>query len=185
MPGAISFSNSTHFALNPYSREMNPVALPPGRARLSTKPAPTGSARAVNTIGTVRVACSNAATAGLPLERMTSDASATNSAAYSRTSSALPRGPAGIDLRVAADAPTQFLQPLQERCDAGLSLRIVRGLAHEHADAPHPLALLRTRRERPRGRRTAEQRDELAPLLIRSPHQRSAADEQASQAPAL
>ena len=38
---------------------MKPVALPPGRARLSTKPAPTGSATIANTIGTVRVACSN------------------------------------------------------------------------------------------------------------------------------
>jgi hypothetical protein len=33
---------------------------------------------------------------------------------------------------------------------------------HKHADPPHPLALLCARRERPR-RRTAEQRDELAP----------------------
>jgi hypothetical protein len=31
-------------------------------------------------------------------------------------------------------------------------------------DAPHPLALLRPRRERPRNRSTAEHRDELAPL---------------------
>ena len=38
-----------------------PVALPPGRARLSTKPAPTGSMTIANTIGTVRVACSNGA----------------------------------------------------------------------------------------------------------------------------
>src|SRR5262249_34053184 len=35
--------------------------------------------------------------------------------------------------------------------------------AHQHADAAHLLALLRVRRERPRGRRAAEQRDELAP----------------------
>ena len=35
---------------------------------------------------------------------------------------------------------------------------------HEHADAPHPLALLRPRRDRPRRRRAAEQRDELAPF---------------------
>ena len=33
---------------------MNPVALPPGRAKLSTKPAPTGSPMFGNTIGTVR-----------------------------------------------------------------------------------------------------------------------------------
>ena len=32
----------------------------------------------------------------------------------------------------------------------------------QHADAPHALALLRARRERPRRRRAAEQRDELA-----------------------
>ena len=34
---------------------------------------------------------------------------------------------------------------------------------HKHANASHPLALLRARRERPR-RRAAEKRDELAPL---------------------
>jgi len=37
--------------------------------------------------------------------------------------------------------------------------RVLASLAH--ADAPHPLALLRARRERPRSR-AAEQRDELA-----------------------
>ena len=60
--------------------------------------------------------------------------------------------------------PAQLLQPLQERRDAGLKFRIVRGCVQEHADAPHPLGLLRARRERPRSRRAAEQRDELAPL---------------------
>jgi hypothetical protein len=35
----------------------NPVALPPGRARLVTSPLPTGSATAVKTIGRVLVAC--------------------------------------------------------------------------------------------------------------------------------
>src|SRR5262245_61005113 len=34
----------------------------------------------------------------------------------------------------------------------------------EHPDAPHPLGRLRPRRERPRRRRAAEQRDELAPF---------------------
>src|SRR5262249_25884595 len=58
--------------------------------------------------------------------------------------------------------PAQFLQPAQERRDAGSAFRIVRGGAHQHADASHPLRLLRARRERPRGR-AAEQRDEIAP----------------------
>jgi hypothetical protein len=46
---------------------------------------------------------------------------------------------------------------LKSRLPLGSSLA-----SRAHADAPHPLALLRARRERPRRRRTAEQRDELA-----------------------
>jgi hypothetical protein len=58
-----------------------------------------------------------------------------------------------------------LLQGLLERYEAGLTLSIVRGTVHEHADAPHPLGLLRARRERPRCR-GAEQRDELAALPV-------------------
>jgi hypothetical protein len=54
-------------------------------------------------------------------------------------------------------------QLLQERADAGLSFRIVRSRGHEHADAPHPLALLRAGRERVGRCCDAEQRYELAP----------------------
>jgi len=36
-------------------------------------------------------------------------------------------------------------------------------MEHQHADTPHPIRLLRARRERPRRSRAAEQRDELAP----------------------
>src|SRR5215831_14109831 len=54
------------------------------RARLSTKPAPTGSGTITNTTGTVRVACSNGATPALPLARMTSGASATISSVFLR-----------------------------------------------------------------------------------------------------
>src|SRR5262249_43047223 len=78
----------SHFAPMPYSYSIKPVALPPGRASVSTKPAPTGSATCTNTIGTVRTACCNTATAGLPTARVTSGASATNSAAYLRLRSA-------------------------------------------------------------------------------------------------
>ena len=86
--GSISLSSSSHFALIPYSYRTKPVALPPGRAKLSTKPAPTGSTIFTNTIGTVRVSCCNDIIAGLPLARITSGASATNSAAYLRKRSA-------------------------------------------------------------------------------------------------
>ena len=163
MLGAISLSSSSHFAPKPYSYAMNPVALPPGRARLSTKPAPTGSGTITNTIGTVLVACSNGATAALPLARMTSGASATKSTACLRVSSASPAAQRVSIRTLRPIGPAQLLQPLREHRDAGLPFRIVRGQRHEHADAPHPLALLRARRERPR-RRAAEERDELAAL---------------------
>jgi hypothetical protein len=44
---------------------------------------------------------------------------------------------------------------LQERAAASPYFRIAFGQVHEHADLPHPLGLLRARRERPRCRRAA------------------------------
>ena len=41
-PGEISLSSSSHLAAMPYSNKMNPLALPPGCARLATTPAQTG-----------------------------------------------------------------------------------------------------------------------------------------------
>ena len=70
---------------------------------------------------------------------MTSGASATNSAAYLRNVVGIGLAQRYVDPHVAAVGPAQLLQPLQERREAGLSFRIVRGEAHEHADAPHPL----------------------------------------------
>src|SRR5215471_9707272 len=58
-----------------------PVTLPPGRLKLSTKPEPTGSELAANTIGIVVVACFAASTGADPDVAMTSTPSLTNSAA--------------------------------------------------------------------------------------------------------
>src|SRR5262249_53203705 len=58
----------------------------------------------------------------------------------------------------------QLLQALQKCPQACLRRRIVGSKAIEHADAPNALALLRVRSERPRRRRAAEERDELAPF---------------------
>src|SRR5262249_19827649 len=55
--GAISLNNSSHFPLRLYSNCMKPVTLPPGCARLSTNPAPTGSGAIANTIGMSRFVC--------------------------------------------------------------------------------------------------------------------------------
>jgi hypothetical protein len=140
---------------------MKPVMLPPGRARLSTKPPPTGSMALANTIGTVRVARCSACVSGPPAATSTSGASATSSAAYLRKSSVSPAPPAQVDAQVAANGPAGLRKSLVKGRETRLSLRIVGGEVHKHADAPHPAALLRPRRERPR-RRAAEKRDECA-----------------------
>src|SRR5262249_33638055 len=88
--GAISLRSSNNFALKSYSNIMKPVALPPGSARLSTYPAPTGSGTITNTTGMERVACSTGATPELPVATITSGARATNSAAYLRAMAGSP-----------------------------------------------------------------------------------------------
>ena len=147
-----------------YSSMTKPVALPPGCAMLSAKPAPTGSTTLTNTTGMVRVACKVGPTLAAPDDRMTSGASAANSTACLRISSGIARAQAIVDLHVAALAPAQLLQRLRKNPEAGLHVCIVgvHARARDHADAPHRSGLLRPRRERPRRRRAAEQRDELA-----------------------
>src|SRR6266567_3221454 len=65
MFGATSLSNSNHLPASEDSTLVNPVTLPPGRAKLSTKRSPTGSETIVNTIGIVRV-CFKSAAVPLP-----------------------------------------------------------------------------------------------------------------------
>ena len=89
--GAICLSTSNHLPLKLYSNCMNPVALPPGRDRLSTNPLPTGSATLTKTIGTPRVACNSHPNDVVPEDTTTSGASAANSTACLRTASGCPR----------------------------------------------------------------------------------------------
>jgi hypothetical protein len=71
-------------------------------------------------------------------------------------------GPTKVDPHIAALGPTYARKGLSERRDLRLRYGIVLVFRHEHADAPHRLALLRARRERP-CRRAAESGDEFAP----------------------
>src|SRR5262245_40070410 len=69
--------------------------------------------------------------------------------------------PDDVDPDIAVLRPTQLPQALAKRFDAGA--HIGGALApHEQTNFPHSLALLRARRERPRGHRAAEQRYECA-----------------------
>jgi hypothetical protein len=74
--------------------------------------------------------------------------------------------PTKVHSHIAAIGPPQFRKRLRERRIATLPFRIVFVAPHEHADAPHAVALLCACRQRPR-RRAAEERDELATLQSR------------------
>src|SRR5262249_27591153 len=58
----------------------------------------------------------------------------------------------------------QFLQALHQLPDPGLTFRIALREYTQESDPRHHTGLLRASRKRPRGRRAAEQRDELAAL---------------------
>src|SRR5262249_34937932 len=55
MFGAIPFANSSHLLAIDGAKFVKPVRLPPGRARLCTTPAVTGSLTCTKTVGVVRV----------------------------------------------------------------------------------------------------------------------------------
>src|SRR6516165_12039596 len=73
------------------------------------------------------------------------------------------RSPVIVRPDVACFRPTQVLQRLAESRNARLCLRIALGKAHQHADPPHPVGLLRARREWPSQRRAAERYQQLPP----------------------
>ena len=55
-PGTSSRSSSSRFAVNSALKKLIPVRLPPGRARLATRPSLTGSSPTLKTMGIVAVA---------------------------------------------------------------------------------------------------------------------------------
>ena len=69
---------------------LRPVTLPPGRARLDTSPAATGSPAVVVTIGIALVAYLAAKGPGVPWDTMTSTLSRTSSAARAGSRSYFP-----------------------------------------------------------------------------------------------
>jgi hypothetical protein len=161
-PGAISESSSSHLPPSEASKVAKPVMFPPGWLSPGTMPVATGSITSANTIGIVRVCRWSATVAGVEPARMMSGCRPTNSCASSYPI-VVAAVPPKVDPQVAAIGPTQARKRLNERGDATLPLRIVFVAEHEHADAPHAVALLHVRRERPRRSSAAEKRDELAP----------------------
>ncbi len=52
-------------------------------------------------------------------------------------------GEASFDVNIAALGPSALFEPLPKRRKARLRFRVVFGVAHQHADAPHAVCLLR------------------------------------------
>ena len=89
-PGTTSRNSSNRLAAISVDWRDKPVTLPPGRAKLATRPLPIGSFAAANIIGMIDVACFAAITAAVEYVMMTSTLSRTNSAAISVKRSGRP-----------------------------------------------------------------------------------------------
>ena len=159
-PGTTSRNSSSRLPARSVARVDRPVTLPPGRARLATRPVPTGSPATANTIGMADVACFAATTFAVPAVTMTSTLSRTNSAANSAKRSLRP---SAQRYSIATVRPS--IQPSsRNRCTKAAAhwLSADAVLCAQESDGRQLRQLLRARRERPR-RRAAEQRDEIAP----------------------
>src|SRR6516225_12121571 len=86
-PTTVAFGSSSRakncLPTNSLSRNATPVALPPGRLKLSTNPTFTGSTELMNAIGIVRVAAIAASAAGAPIAVIADTLRLANSAANS------------------------------------------------------------------------------------------------------
>ena len=155
------------------AKKLMPVALPPGRARLATRPSLTGSSPTPKTIGIVVVAALAASAAALPAGRGDNGHATADEVGHERRQAiVLALQPVVLDRHVLALDVAGFVEAFTER--SGKARGGLGRPAADEADHRHR-RLLRARRERPRRRRAAEQRDELA-----SPHIRTQA-----QGPAL
>src|SRR5262249_58038629 len=76
---------------------------------------------------------------------------------------ALALPPANVYADIATVHPTELAERLIEHREVGPTDRVAFGIRRHHADAPHAVALLRPRRQRPRRHRGAtEEREEGA-----------------------
>ena len=146
--GATSFSNSSHLPAIGASLTATPVALPPGRERLATKPLPTGSLTFVKTIGIVRVSASRAASTGPPTLMMTSGFSATSSLALVRIRSRpSPENRCSIVMLRPSNQPSSRRPSTRARvCRTPKMFSGAAGRGRQITDAVHAVRLVAVRR---------------------------------------
>src|SRR5262249_40947081 len=140
-----------------------PVTLAPGRARLATSPAPTGSPTLTKTMGIVLVAFLAASEACVTTETMTSTSSWTNSSADALSP---PQLPSGNWRSVTVVAPLDNPSASKPRLDyvlVGNGLGAARPGPQETDRGALPDGRA-PRASGPGNRRTANKGDELAPM---------------------
>ena len=107
-----------------YSNMIKPVALPPGRAMLSTKPAPTGSTTTTNTIGYGAGHLQSRPLVAAPRQNDIRRERGQFHRVFANVVR-IARPKAIVDLHVATVAPAQLLQRLRESREASLHVCIV------------------------------------------------------------
>src|SRR6266478_3918410 len=161
-PGTSSRRSSSRFATNSVETKLIPVRLPPGRARLATRPSLTGSSLTVKTMGIVVVAAFAANATGGAFDRGDhGNPPADQFGRQRRQPIHLILGPAVFDRPGLALDIAALLQGLA-KCAQIVRVR-VRRCGAEEPDHRHR-RLLRTHGERPHGCRAAEQGYKLPPL---------------------
>src|SRR5215831_17350737 len=158
-PGTISRKSSRRLPAVSAVWADRPVTLPPGRASEATRPVPTGSPAAANTIG-MHLLCGEGWHGCHRNNDIDLEPDQLGRVFCDAFIAALC--PAILNREVATIDPAEFTQPLHK---SGNSFALNRRVGAQEPDGRQLACLLRARRER-RGsrRRAAEQRYELAAL---------------------
>jgi hypothetical protein len=165
-PGISSRATSSRFVSSVALNSVTPVALPPGRLRLATRPDLTGSPATLNRIGIVAVAALAArATARLPTATITATRLPTRSAASAGTRLDCPPS----DTRPRRSCPRRNRSRRGRGGTRRPKNQTYRAMAKRENRSPASLSAARALRAAPPCHRAAEKRDELAPSHSASP----------------
>src|SRR5262245_24798262 len=109
--GTSSCSSPSCLDASSAAKKFTPVAVPPGRFRLTTRPSLAGSSTVTKTIGIVVVAAFAACAEGVPVAAITVTRSRTRSVASADNRPYLTLRPAVFDRHVLAFNIAGFLRP--------------------------------------------------------------------------
>src|SRR5229473_333890 len=142
----------------------NPVILPPGRARLATRPAPTRSSAAATTMGMVLVVPCNTRAARRAIGHNDRQVHPRQLGREAGEALVVSVRIAPLDGQILSLAVTEVAHALHKGIGKRIAIRRARTRARcQKPDAPTFGILLRTRSNRPGCHRAAKKCDELAP----------------------